>query len=128
MLPKTTVRVPLSLLAAAPVHARLQERVRPLVLAYQSGPLPPPIPVHLNRHGALLLDADGNHRLAAARVAGVAEVEVAVDSRNVERLTVLAALAREPEHGPVPTAQLVPADRVQAPVVCDLLRVEPVVE
>jgi hypothetical protein len=40
----------------------------------------------MNIHGQLNLERDGNHRLAAARRAGVSVVCVKIDGRNAERL------------------------------------------
>jgi hypothetical protein len=46
-----------------------------------------PIPVRWShRRGWLALDRDGNHRLAAARLAGVNSVLVRIDTRDAHRV------------------------------------------
>lgn len=68
------------------------ERVYALAAAYRGGQRVPAIPVRINKHGELHLEGDGNHRLAAARLAGVSHVDVIVDARNGPRLRKFAAL------------------------------------
>jgi hypothetical protein len=84
---KSVLELPVALLARATTRQRSVERVKSLALAYTSGRDVPPIPVRLTR-GMLQLDGDGNHRLAAVRLAGVTTVRVSIDSRVVSRLLV----------------------------------------
>jgi hypothetical protein len=62
------------------------QRVRALADAYRAGRRIAAIPVRIGRHGAMRLDYDGNHRLAAARLAGLSHVDVIVDARDAALL------------------------------------------
>lgn len=83
---KMVLTVPLAMLAAAKASPAFQERIRPLVTSYIQGVPVPPIPVRVSSGGTLKLDRDGNHRLAAARLAGIETVLVSLDERDVHRL------------------------------------------
>jgi hypothetical protein len=75
-----TLIVPLRLLDDAHALIRNREAVHALALVYRNpqAPQPPPIPVRARRRGgrSLKLAGDGNHRLAAARLAGITDVLV----------------------------------------------------
>ncbi len=65
---------------------RLMERVYALEARYREGLTVPAIPIRIDAHGALALSRDGNHRLEAARRAGVPEVWVRIDARAAARV------------------------------------------
>lgn len=83
----SVVRVPLSELAQAVAVPRSERRVRELSRLYAASRPLAPIPVRWShRRGWLALDRDGNHRLAAARLAGVGSVLVRIDTRDAHRV------------------------------------------
>lgn len=63
-----------------------------MVTAYRLEHPLPPIPVSFNEHGEVNLSLDGNHRLTAAREAGVIQVTVTCDTRDVFKMQQLVAL------------------------------------
>lgn len=75
---KKTLLLKLECLKGAKAAPRFQERLRALEARYRSGLHVPPIPISMSVHGTLSLDRDGNHRLAAARSAGVETVRVRI--------------------------------------------------
>ena len=78
--------VPLEALAHLRPGARFEERVRIFEACYREGRELPPIPVRVTLRGELVLSRDGNHRLEAARRAGVESVPVRVDARVADAL------------------------------------------
>lgn len=81
--------VPLTFLSGTRASPRLAERVRAIAAAYREQRPVPPIPIVLTQRGAVVLRGEGNHRLAAARDAAVADVYVSIDRRDAERLDAL---------------------------------------
>lgn len=94
MMARFATVIPLALLAMERAWPRSMERVTRMAAAYQASSAIPAIPVRLSRSGdELRLEKDGNHRLAAARAAGLPSVEVSIDGRDRDRL--LALIARK---------------------------------
>ena len=76
-------------------RAGYREQIASFVKAYRSRPSQvPPIPIRLNKHGQIRLDRDGNHRLQAAREAGLEVVRVELDARDVARLMAIDAISQ----------------------------------
>lgn len=88
---RTTVTLPLALLDHQKAHPRTTSSVNAVAAAYTEGRDVPPIPVHVSRDGRVKLKRDGNHRLAAARQAGLREVLVCIDARDLHRLRAVIA-------------------------------------
>lgn len=87
MTERVVVEVPLSLLARMRPRPHYQSKVVGLAACYLSGVEVPPIPVRLQRvrRKRLELAGDGNHRLAAARLAGVEMIRVSLSAMDFER-------------------------------------------
>lgn len=83
---RKTLRLELRALSRVRALPRLMERVEALEARYRAREPVPAIPVRITVHGELLLSRDGNHRLAAARRAGVTHVLVRLDARDAEKL------------------------------------------
>ena len=83
---KVALSVPLDLLRRTHVRVRSRARLESLRQFYAAGGNPPPIPLTVAKDGTVQLNGDGNHRLAAARAAGVPSVWVRIDRRNAHRL------------------------------------------
>jgi hypothetical protein len=86
--------MPVACLAGVRPRAHRTTRIEALVAAYRAGAGVPPIPVRLSTDGAVSLSRDGNHRLAAVRQAGITEVQVAIDARDLPEAQKLAQRAR----------------------------------
>jgi hypothetical protein len=84
--------MPLAALAEARARPAFEARVAELVLAYQSGKPPDPIPVGIDANGVLHLMREGNHRLAAARLAHLTDVEVTCEPASLSKLRRIALL------------------------------------
>lgn len=86
MRPQVVLTIPLALLAKANAAPRVMEAVRSMAESYRTGTAVPPIPIRVGRGDVLRLAGDGNHRLAAARLAAVERVTVCVDERDAGRV------------------------------------------
>jgi hypothetical protein len=86
--------MPLTALKNVKPNPRFEHRVATFAQIYTGGGKLPPIPVRIDKHGQLHLARDGNHRLAAAKLAGLAHVDTfCPDERDNDELCAIARRA-----------------------------------